>query len=32
MFTPTTWAVIGAALTTYHLCRFLIWVDTPKRR
>ena len=32
MLNTTTWAVIGAVLTTYHLCRFLFWLDEPYRR
>lgn len=29
MFTTTTWAVIGTVLTSYHLCRFMFWLDSP---
>ena len=30
MFNATTWAVIGAVLASYHLCRFIFWLDSPR--
>ena len=32
MFNTTTWAVIGAVLTAYHLCRFIFRLDSPTQR
>lgn len=29
MLSTTTWAVIGALLSSYHICRFLFWLDEP---
>lgn len=30
MLNTTTWAVIGAILSSYHLCCFIFWLDNPK--
>ena len=32
MLNTTTWAIIGAILSSYHLCRFIFWLDDPRRR
>lgn len=30
MFDTTTWAIIGAILSSYHLCRFIFWLDSAE--
>lgn len=32
MLTTTTWAIIGGIAVSYQLCRFIFWLDSPRRR
>lgn len=31
MFNAATWAIIAAVSVSAHICRFIFWLDSPKR-